>query len=281
MADNNVATYLANIGHLEVYRSAAPGLSNAFLMLGAPQIGVRHSRRLAGLCKVTRQQWDTGHVWDDEIGVSTSLAPKFPNISVPYGALVPERLDSILGAGRHVACDAGGPLLAAAPSTTIRHERYQPHPRAVVPAAQSAVRRRSLRPLSPTKCARSTGADCGTREDYNDHLADRKRRQSAVKFGSVMYQYYFEAVFVVTRTLDAYREAHSMRRCRSSTRITPHHENYDDHFAVTWRSRGRHRAQHENDPPPEVGWANRHGLQDLAVTYLCRGWHGCRHRRVA
>jgi hypothetical protein len=94
------------IGHLEVYRAAAPGFSAAFLMLGAPQIGVRHSRRLAGLRKVTRAQWDTGQVFDDEIGVSPSLAPKFPNISVPYGALVPERLDNILGAGRHVACDA-------------------------------------------------------------------------------------------------------------------------------------------------------------------------------
>ena len=94
------------VGHLEVYRAAAPGFSEAFLMLGAPQLGVRHSRRLAGLRKVTRRQWDTGEVWDDEIGVSPSLAPKFPNISVPYGALVPERLDNILGAGRHVACDA-------------------------------------------------------------------------------------------------------------------------------------------------------------------------------
>ena len=93
-------------GHLEVYRAAAPGFSNALLMLGASQIGVRHSRRLAGLRQVTRQQWDTGQVWDDEIGVSTSLAPKFPNVSVPYGALVPEKLDNILGAGRHVACDA-------------------------------------------------------------------------------------------------------------------------------------------------------------------------------
>ena len=55
---------------------------------------------------MTRQQWDIGRVWGNEIGVSTSLAPKFPNISVPYGALVPERLDNILGAGRHVACDA-------------------------------------------------------------------------------------------------------------------------------------------------------------------------------
>jgi hypothetical protein len=94
------------VGHLEVYRAAAPGFSEAFLMLGAPQIGVRHSRRLAGLRKVTRQQWGTGQVWDDEIGVSPSLAPKFPNISVPYGSLLPESLDNILGAGRHVACDA-------------------------------------------------------------------------------------------------------------------------------------------------------------------------------
>ena len=94
------------VAHLELYRTTAPGFSDAFLMLGAPQIGVRHSRRLAGLRKVTRQQWDTGQVWDDEIGVSPSLAPKIPNISVPYGALVPERLDNILGAGRHVACDA-------------------------------------------------------------------------------------------------------------------------------------------------------------------------------
>ena len=93
------------VGHLALYRAAAPGFSGAFLMLGAPQIGVRHSRRLAGLRKVTRQQWDTGQVWNDEIGVSTSLSPKTPNISVPYGSLVPEKLDNILGAGRHVACD--------------------------------------------------------------------------------------------------------------------------------------------------------------------------------
>ena len=93
------------VGHVDIYRSHAPGFENAFLMLGAPQIGVRHSRRLAGVNRVTRAQWDEGRVWDDEIGVSTSLSPKFPNISVPYGALVPVDLDGVLGAGRHVACD--------------------------------------------------------------------------------------------------------------------------------------------------------------------------------
>ena len=93
------------VAHLEFYRAHAPGFENAFLMLGAPQVGARHSRRLVGVHRVTRAQWDAGTVWDDEIGVSASLSPKFPNISVPYGALLPVSLDGVLGAGRHVACD--------------------------------------------------------------------------------------------------------------------------------------------------------------------------------
>src|SRR5581483_5112587 len=35
-----------------------------------------------------------------------SPAPKWRNISVPYGSLLPSGLDGALGAGRHVACDA-------------------------------------------------------------------------------------------------------------------------------------------------------------------------------
>lgn len=90
--------------HLALYREAAPGFENAYLLLSAPQLGVRHARRLAGVARVTRECWD-GRVWADEIGVSPSLAPKFPNVSVPYGALVPERLDGLLAPGRHLSCD--------------------------------------------------------------------------------------------------------------------------------------------------------------------------------
>jgi hypothetical protein len=75
-------------------------------MLGAPQIGVRHSRRVVGHRKVARADWSAGRVWDDEIGVSPSLSPKFPDVSVPYGALVPRDIDGILVAGRHIASDA-------------------------------------------------------------------------------------------------------------------------------------------------------------------------------
>lgn len=91
--------------HLDFYRNNAPGYQNAFLMVSAPQLGVRHSRRLLGVSRVTREQWPTAKVFDDEIGVSPSVSPKFPNISIPYGSLVPEKLDGLLACGRHIACD--------------------------------------------------------------------------------------------------------------------------------------------------------------------------------
>jgi len=90
---------------LDYYRAHAPGFENAFLMLSAPQTGVRHTRRLAGLARVTRAQWPTAMVHPDEIGVTPSVSPKFPNISIPLGALLPVALDGLLAPGRHVACD--------------------------------------------------------------------------------------------------------------------------------------------------------------------------------
>ncbi|MEZ5658627.1 MAG: FAD-dependent oxidoreductase [Burkholderiaceae bacterium] len=90
---------------VEYYRAHAPGFENAFLMLSAPQVGVRHSRRVLGVSRVTRAQWPTAMVHPDEIGVTPSVNPKWPNISIPYGALVPARLDGILAPGRHVSCD--------------------------------------------------------------------------------------------------------------------------------------------------------------------------------
>ncbi len=92
--------------HLAVYRAHAPGFADAFLMLSAPQTGVRHARRLVGAARVQRADWTAGAARADEIGVSPSLSPSFPNVSVPYGALVPEILDGLLVAGRAISCDA-------------------------------------------------------------------------------------------------------------------------------------------------------------------------------
>ena len=100
-----VRSHRAMAQHLDYYRRHAPGFENAFMMLSAPQIGVRHARRLKGVASVLRSQWPDGVALPDEIGVSPAVSPKFPNISIPYGALVPERLDGLLACGRHISCD--------------------------------------------------------------------------------------------------------------------------------------------------------------------------------
>ena len=92
--------------HLDFYRANAPGFGQAYLLYGAPQLGVRHARRVVGVSKVTRAQWPAGLTHNDEIGVSPCLSPKFPNISIPYGSLVPESVDGVLACGRHMGCDA-------------------------------------------------------------------------------------------------------------------------------------------------------------------------------
>jgi 2-polyprenyl-6-methoxyphenol hydroxylase-like FAD-dependent oxidoreductase len=91
--------------HLEYFRANAPGFEHAFLMLSAPQLGVRHARRLVGVDRITRAQWPSARVCADEVGVTPSVSPNFPNISIPYGSLVPEKLEGLIACGRHISCD--------------------------------------------------------------------------------------------------------------------------------------------------------------------------------
>ena len=92
--------------HCNFFRQNAPGFENAYMLQSGSQLGVRHTRRLKGVGKLTRAQWPEGIVLPGEIGVSPSPSPKFPVISVPYDALVPARLDGLLACGRHVSSDA-------------------------------------------------------------------------------------------------------------------------------------------------------------------------------
>jgi len=100
-----VRSHRAMAAHLDYYRRHAPGFENAYMVLSAPQIGVRHARRLKGVDAVLRSRWSEGTALPDEVGVTPAVSPKFPNISIPYGALVPEQLDGLLACGRHISCD--------------------------------------------------------------------------------------------------------------------------------------------------------------------------------
>jgi hypothetical protein len=91
---------------LRFYRAHMPGFADAWLLQTAPQIGVRHSRRLTAVQPVLREEWQAGVQYADEIGVSPSLSPAFPNVSVPYGSLVPVEVDGLLAPGRHMSSDA-------------------------------------------------------------------------------------------------------------------------------------------------------------------------------
>ncbi len=100
-----VRSHRAMAAHLDYFRQHAPGFEQAYMLLSAPQIGVRHARRLKGVDSVLRARWPDGVALPTEIGVTPAVSPKFPNISIPYGALVPEKLDGLLACGRHISCD--------------------------------------------------------------------------------------------------------------------------------------------------------------------------------
>ncbi len=93
-------------GHAQFFRNNAPGFENAYSLQSASQIGVRHTRRLGGVGRIERKDWGNGTPVADEVGISPSISPKFPIVSVPYGSLVPRALDGLLAAGRHISCDA-------------------------------------------------------------------------------------------------------------------------------------------------------------------------------
>ncbi len=91
---------------LDFYRRHMPGFDDAWVVGTAPQMGTRHSRRLAGVKTVTRDEWTAGKIHEDEIGISPPPNPNNPNLSIPFGCLVPPDVDNLLAAGRNLSCDA-------------------------------------------------------------------------------------------------------------------------------------------------------------------------------
>lgn len=106
MTEVEIRSHRLMEGHTQFFRRHAPGFENAYVLQSASQLGVRHTRRLGGIERIERKDWGNGTPVASEVGVSPSISPKFPVVSVPYGSLVPRALDGMLAAGRHVSCDA-------------------------------------------------------------------------------------------------------------------------------------------------------------------------------
>ncbi len=83
-----------------------PGYENVFLLDVASQLGVRASRTLVGTEELTLDDWKNQKPYPDvvAIGGSYDFLPG-RGCPIPYGALVPKRVDNLLAAGRCVSAD--------------------------------------------------------------------------------------------------------------------------------------------------------------------------------
>lgn len=89
-----------------------PGYEQVYLVETAPQLGVRMSRMLAGIGRLMFDDVMAGREFSDSIGVGGDWRPTKERIAqwqIPYGVLVPKKIDNLLAAGR---CVSGDPRLA-------------------------------------------------------------------------------------------------------------------------------------------------------------------------
>jgi len=82
-----------------------PGYENVYLVETAPQLGVRITRVLAGLSTVTLADLKAGKRFPDVIGVGGASNGQHGEWQIPYGALVPVKIDNLLAAGRCISAE--------------------------------------------------------------------------------------------------------------------------------------------------------------------------------
>jgi glycine/D-amino acid oxidase-like deaminating enzyme len=87
------------------FRANMPGFERAWILDTASQIGTRHSRRLRGTAKVTAEGWRSDGSSAETIGLCPGLSPEFPTLEIPYGAIVPHKLEGLIVAGRNLSTD--------------------------------------------------------------------------------------------------------------------------------------------------------------------------------
>ena len=90
---------------LQSLKRQLPGWEKAWLIDTACQLGVRRSRRLKGLYQL--QESETSQIdfrHPDAIGRGNDFRQRDLSYDIPYGTLVPEKLDGLLTCGRCISC---------------------------------------------------------------------------------------------------------------------------------------------------------------------------------
>ncbi len=93
------------LASLDFYRRNAPGFEKVHLLAFASQLGVRDSRHIRAVRSVSKADVEADHAWTDGVGCVAMDYSTPGHARVPYGCLVPERLDGLLAAGRAIDGD--------------------------------------------------------------------------------------------------------------------------------------------------------------------------------
>ena len=136
-----------------------PGGENLFLLQTAPQLGVRTSRLLAGTHQLTFAESREGRKFPDTIAVGGAQNAQHRGWPIPYGALLPKKLDNLLAAGRCISTDEKliEDMRLIASCLTTGHAAGT----AAALAVQSGCRPRDIAPAKLQKLLLSQGAYLG------------------------------------------------------------------------------------------------------------------------
>lgn len=80
-----------------------PGYEKVSLLETGPQLGVRITRTLAGVKTLTREDIQKGTRCPDVVAVGGFTEPKGEEWHIPYGVLVPKKVDNLLASGRCIS----------------------------------------------------------------------------------------------------------------------------------------------------------------------------------
>jgi ribulose 1,5-bisphosphate synthetase/thiazole synthase len=79
-----------------------PGGEQVFLLNTAPQLGVRITRMITGTQKLTYKEFKAGTKFPDTIAVGGAQGAQHCGWPIPYGTLLPQKLEGLLTAGRSI-----------------------------------------------------------------------------------------------------------------------------------------------------------------------------------
>ena len=108
---------------VEILKRSMPGFEDAFLAETAPQVGVRLSRQIVGEYTFMEQDGLGGRRFPDAIGCGDTCSDK-TTFDIPYRALVPQKVDGLIAAGRGISAETprGAHLVRPIPHCLVTGE---------------------------------------------------------------------------------------------------------------------------------------------------------------